>query len=762
MAAVNLLPIPNSGNDRNWRTTWENFKKIRNHFPYYNVKDYGAKGDGVTDDAAAFQRAINAGSPVYVPAGDYLITSTLTIANKIGFRFFGDGRSASRLVWGGSAGGTLLRMRGTWFSKIDNLHLDGGYLADTILDLPRYLSGTDTNTVSFNTLDHLRINNGRAASTSVGLAIGDTVASASQLDNMLVHKCFIANCAKLVTIKGAVTFNITFDTCEFSAWAGIPTTEGVHMTDSCGQIYFVQCITIGSGALVGNYRRDRTVGLVSFQNMEMESNGTFFVGDDDTAFANTWPVVLTNCAIGYTRGAGTFNITAPSRVLVKTGYTNTGFYTVGQKVSGTGIPAGSTIVSIVADTSITISADTTATGTDVTVSEAFDTTSGSPNLDTTNTGAYSVGQLVTGSGIPANTTISSITAGVRLILSANATATASNVVMTIRPHIIDYKQRGAFLIQGGSLNSTVAGAAYFAAPGGLGSTGGLVQHVGGRLTGVTIVTANASQVHETNITGDVSLRNGAFTLSGSSGAGVFANALTAQGRFTASNASASIMNAGMEIDNNKSISMRNAAATLRNVLKLDASDVLIINETGDGGAKLYANGALVGEYSTAGIWTLGPSASTAQNLVLNGRMRIKNTTQNLIGTGSDGLSGHNLTIANGTDDATIYRSLALLNGGGSASAGFCSETTTAITTAKRIAGIENPSFVLVNGTDGAGKTFFDVLIASSLGSPAVITSGTVSGAPDARTYSRSGTDLHLAMAAGTYTTNVVWIQLSGR
>lgn len=42
-----------------------------------SVKDFGAVGDGVADDTAAFGNAANAGSVVLVPAGTYLVTTTV-------------------------------------------------------------------------------------------------------------------------------------------------------------------------------------------------------------------------------------------------------------------------------------------------------------------------------------------------------------------------------------------------------------------------------------------------------------------------------------------------------------------------------------------------------------------------------------------------------------------------------------------------------------------------------------------------------------
>jgi len=58
---------------------------------FVTVKDFGAKGDGVTDDTSAFNNAIAnmAGHCLYVPAGNYLIAGTINISVN-NFKLLGD------------------------------------------------------------------------------------------------------------------------------------------------------------------------------------------------------------------------------------------------------------------------------------------------------------------------------------------------------------------------------------------------------------------------------------------------------------------------------------------------------------------------------------------------------------------------------------------------------------------------------------------------------------------------------------------------
>ena len=142
-----------------------------------SVKDFGAVGDGVTDDTSAIQAAVDAaellvlkrhygGVSVVFPSGAYLITSTITIeesnipsgGGRNGITLVGEGKSCSSIIaqdpnfdfvsfvgtstrsyYGGgvkdlgfvaignATSGALLKMYRTIGSVVDNISHDGGF-----------------------------------------------------------------------------------------------------------------------------------------------------------------------------------------------------------------------------------------------------------------------------------------------------------------------------------------------------------------------------------------------------------------------------------------------------------------------------------------------------------------------------------------------------------------------------------------------------------------------------------------------------------
>src|SRR3984893_18302193 len=78
-----------------------------------NVKtNYGAVGDGVTDDTAAIQKALNALGPnnptLYFPAGTYRITQTLSLAGQGYVNVIGADPANTTITWSGTSGSTML------------------------------------------------------------------------------------------------------------------------------------------------------------------------------------------------------------------------------------------------------------------------------------------------------------------------------------------------------------------------------------------------------------------------------------------------------------------------------------------------------------------------------------------------------------------------------------------------------------------------------------------------------------------------------
>jgi len=101
---------------------------------------YNAKGDGVTNDTAAFQNAlldlqINGWyrGLLLIPAGNYVIKKPLVVGKSaIGVHLVGEGSANSRILWGGTTGGTIIDSAGVFFGEIRGIGitLTAGSVAD--------------------------------------------------------------------------------------------------------------------------------------------------------------------------------------------------------------------------------------------------------------------------------------------------------------------------------------------------------------------------------------------------------------------------------------------------------------------------------------------------------------------------------------------------------------------------------------------------------------------------------------------------------
>ena len=99
--------------------------------------EYGAKGDGITDDTAAIQKALdelkavqtNAWCVLYFPKGVYRITDTLLTARAVhhdycGSNLIGADPATTILRWDGPANKPMLRYD-SWYCKVSRLTFDG-------------------------------------------------------------------------------------------------------------------------------------------------------------------------------------------------------------------------------------------------------------------------------------------------------------------------------------------------------------------------------------------------------------------------------------------------------------------------------------------------------------------------------------------------------------------------------------------------------------------------------------------------------------
>lgn len=218
------------------------------HARAVSVKQFGAKGDGATDDSTAFQNALTAlqtagGGTLYLPASTYVLATALTYVapnTTAGLSIAGDGSSVTVLKFRGSVNGLSVALNGPF----------------TAVQMCGFSVTTNT------------VNTQNAITISQSVAVPDPAnVAANKLSDILIYgeggygsghlNCWLNG----VVVAGAS--NINFDTVYIfgGASAPYPNTDGAgfNLSGTGTKIpvvfNFVNCVVnlMGSGILYGSW-----------------------------------------------------------------------------------------------------------------------------------------------------------------------------------------------------------------------------------------------------------------------------------------------------------------------------------------------------------------------------------------------------------------------------------------------------------------------------------------------------------------------------
>jgi hypothetical protein len=209
----------------------------RAHAECVNVRTLGAAGNGTSDDTAAIQKAIQMATiashragTVCLPAGDYLVTSTIVVDDVVGFRLIGEG-GATRLMWGGDDHSPMLLLSSVQEAEISSFQIIAAAksLAVGIQCITR--AGA-TLTSKHNSFVNLLID-GITRNVGKGFQIGGTPGVDANNDFHLFQNCIVANYSRIAySLENTQVYGVVFINSMFlgnaSGQIGVATDQNLY------------------------------------------------------------------------------------------------------------------------------------------------------------------------------------------------------------------------------------------------------------------------------------------------------------------------------------------------------------------------------------------------------------------------------------------------------------------------------------------------------------------------------------------------------
>lgn len=206
----------------------------------YNVKAYGATGNGSTDDSTAIQSALDAcyaagGGTVYFPSGTYKIATGLIVGAKVNsdpqsyVSLVGDSTQGVLINYAGSTSGTAITLQRDKYSNIKNIGINNTVSKGTTVGLlttgPPSATGTQSNG---NVLEQVAISGFHYGWSSSN---GTSTSSEITAVHMTFTSCDYGFFNNDFNALNMTFFQLEISSCGYGIYAG---TSGIHVFGGAG------------------------------------------------------------------------------------------------------------------------------------------------------------------------------------------------------------------------------------------------------------------------------------------------------------------------------------------------------------------------------------------------------------------------------------------------------------------------------------------------------------------------------------------------
>lgn len=280
-----------------------------------NVKDYGAKGNGIANDGAAIQAAFDAAygpasSPhgatftinkgVFFPAGKYLVDQQLFLNNVQGAWIFGAGQNATQLVYTGT---NSKLPSGDLTSLLTCRTLTYSHIQGITFDVTASNAAACVQLMNFAALANDGTGNSWVDCGFIGGSIDGflcTLDGSQQLGSeQLFANCSFANCQRGVAINSGNALNYTIVGCQFSncvqaIWCVVGSVNTIMGCSFNNPSYATFQGTVSGTNLTVVSGLSGTIEIGQLvQGAGIDTNGTYITGGSGSNWTLSRPATIT-------------------------------------------------------------------------------------------------------------------------------------------------------------------------------------------------------------------------------------------------------------------------------------------------------------------------------------------------------------------------------------------------------------------------------------------------------------------------------------